>query len=238
MDVYDEVDRRENDAGERGHGEQPGVAAGCPPPVRCWRASRLGEEQAARGGRSGTAGPSFLIPPAGARGRFLHARGCCHATGRGGAGGGCWVCPPPPELWGWGTSPGLILWGAPGPQGRVPGGGPFSRERQGAMGMPKLLHPWLGGTRGCAPKGFGGPGCLEPPPPGRGGGWGRRFRQHSWAPLPAPARWPRARACVLPAPRPARGGDSTPGPPHPHSHPLGWGSEPPPLMPGPCPQCG
>lgn len=228
MDVYDEVDRRENDAGERGHGEQPGVAAGCPPPVRCWRASRLGEEQAARGGRSGTAGPSFLIPPAGARGRFLHARGCCHATGRGGAGGGCWVCPPPPELWGWGTSPGLILWGAPGPQGRVPGGDPFpgkGRERWACQNCSTL--GW--GGHGAVPqRGLGVLGVWSPPLQAEGvaGGGdsvstaGLRSQPQHAGPEPAPAS---CRPHGLPGV-----GTAPLGPPTHTATPWGGGRNPPP----------
>lgn len=88
MDVYDEVDRRENDAGERGvRGAAPRGRGG---------SHGAGEEQPAGPAEpfappdldvSGTAGPSFFIPPAG---KVCSARGAAAGCqGWGAAGGGC-----------------------------------------------------------------------------------------------------------------------------------------------------
>ncbi|NXV40814.1 GIT1 protein, partial [Uria aalge] len=65
MDVYDEVDRRENDAGERGaRGAERGVRGAAPPPgPGLGRASRRGEEQQPAEPRA----PPDLDAPAGLR---------------------------------------------------------------------------------------------------------------------------------------------------------------------------
>lgn len=67
MDVYDEVDRRENDAGERGRGVQP-PRAGAGLGVPAWGGAASGAVAEPRAPpqsgsvSAGTAGPSFLIP--------------------------------------------------------------------------------------------------------------------------------------------------------------------------------
>lgn len=71
MDVYDEVDRRENDAGERGWGRLLGVRPPAPGWVLAAVPARGGAEPGTPPDPIRTAGPSFLIPRAGAEGRFL-----------------------------------------------------------------------------------------------------------------------------------------------------------------------
>lgn len=129
MDVYDEVDRRENDAGERG-------GAGCSPPgPGPGRASRSGEEQPAEpcappdlDASAGTAGPSFFIPPAG---KVCSARGAAAGCqGWGAAGGGC----RDPQGWG------LSLLPCPRSGGWQGGGCPVSVVEQGPTDVSNHLQ--------------------------------------------------------------------------------------------------
>ncbi|NXT90713.1 GIT1 protein, partial [Anhinga rufa] len=81
MDVYDEVDRRENDAGERGPRGAVPPRAGAGVPAQGGAAGGAAAEPSAPPDldpSAGTAGPSFLIPPAG---EVFSAQG---------AAAGCW----------------------------------------------------------------------------------------------------------------------------------------------------
>lgn len=169
----------------------------------------------------GTAGPSFLIPPAG--GSFLGARGRRRAPAL--AGGGC---QDPPGV------------------GAQPRGVPLSlgvagrglRHFRGGLGTDSHARPSACGLAWCgagAPKGedwgvAAGGRRGGPQPCGVAGGG--HSRQPGRAPLPALSGWPRARACVLPAPLLAPGPEAlAPGGVRPPQPPRG-------LMPGAYPQCG
>lgn len=145
-----------------------------------------------------TAGPSFLIPRAGAGGRFLQ-RGA--AVPDRGAGRWRWVPGPPLGL-------GMSLVGTARPRVGVEGGSPFPWW-VGRIGLAEL-YPSL---RWGHPEGAWGSPLCRGPPQGTLWGWGRSFPPALLGSAPSPARWPRARACVLPAPQPAGGGDGTSGTP-------------------------
>lgn len=206
MDVYDEVDRRENDAGERGWGWLLGV----PPRLGAGGRPGAGRSRARRSPRSDphrTAGPSFLIPRAGAGGRFLQ-RGA--AVPDRGAGRWRWVPGPPLGL-------GMSLVGTARPRVGVEGGSPFPWW-VGRIGLAEL-YPSL---RWGHPEGAWGSPLCRGPPQGTLWGWGRSFPPALLGSAPSPARWPRARACVLPAPQPAGGGGTAP----PGPQPIGVGAPP------------
>lgn len=227
MDVYDEVDRRENDAGERGHGEQPGVAAGCPPPFGAGGRPGSGRSRQRGGGDPAPQAPpsSFLRPGPGAVSSTQGAAATPRDVGVPEVGAGC---VPPPKLWGWGTSPGLILWGAPGPQGRVPGGDPFPGKGREQWACQNCSTLGWGGHGAVPQRGLGVLGVWSPPLQAEGvaGGGdsvstaGLRSQPQHAGPEPAPAS---CRPHGLPGV-----GTAPLGPPTHTATPWGGGRNPPP----------
>lgn len=185
--------------------------AGAGVPARGGAAGRaVAEPSAPPDPSAGTAGPSFLIPPAGEVFSLRGAAAGCRDWGA--AGGGCRDPP--------GTGPQPS--GVPLGQGVAGWGPPHFHGRAVTDGHARPSPHGLGGPRADTPKGEE----LGVPAGGRRGGsqprrvaGGGDSRQPGWAPLPAPAGWPCA--CVLPAPllapgpaaRSLRGGPAPEPPP-------------------------